>query len=47
MRQLPPALGLLPLTAFLVGGNVFRVPPRKIYEDQGTKALLKWLADRV
>ncbi|ETW83479.1 hypothetical protein HETIRDRAFT_383547 [Heterobasidion irregulare TC 32-1] len=40
-------LGLLPLEVFLVEGNAFRVPPRRIWEREGTKGLLAWLRARV
>lgn len=45
--RLPPLLGLLPLDVLLVEGNTFRVPARRIWEKEGSKGLLKWLADRV
>ncbi|CCM00125.1 uncharacterized protein FIBRA_02152 [Fibroporia radiculosa] len=39
--KLPPKLGLLPLDVFLVDGNVFRVPQRRVWEREGTKGLLR------
>ncbi|KZT23098.1 L domain-like protein [Neolentinus lepideus HHB14362 ss-1] len=45
--KLPPELGLLPLDVFLVDGNVFRVPQRRIWEREGTKGLLSWLRGRI
>ncbi|KAF9046845.1 L domain-like protein [Hymenopellis radicata] len=45
--KLPPELGLLPLDVFLVDGNVFRVPARRIWEREGTKGLLSWLRGRI
>ncbi|KAI9439545.1 hypothetical protein H4582DRAFT_1535534 [Lactarius indigo] len=40
-------LGLLPLDIFLVDGNLFRVPPRRVWEREGTKGLLTWLRGRL
>lgn len=40
-------LGLLPLDLFLVDGNLFRVPPRRVWEREGTKGLLTWLQGRL
>ncbi|KAH9174160.1 L domain-like protein [Lactarius sanguifluus] len=40
-------LGLLPLDIFLVDGNLFRVPPRRVWEREGTKGLLTWLQGRL
>jgi len=40
-------LGLLPLEIFLVDGNLFRVPPRRVWEREGTKGLLTWLRGRL
>ncbi|PCH39370.1 L domain-like protein [Wolfiporia cocos MD-104 SS10] len=45
--KLPPELGLLPLDVFLVDGNLFRVPQRRIWEREGTKGLLTWLRMRI
>ncbi|KAJ3762773.1 hypothetical protein EV360DRAFT_35025 [Lentinula raphanica] len=45
--RLPAELGLLPLDVFLVDGNAFRVPPRRIWEREGTKGLLSWLRGRL
>ncbi|KIM80462.1 hypothetical protein PILCRDRAFT_822568 [Piloderma croceum F 1598] len=45
--RLPPELGLLPLDIFLVDGNVFRVPQRRVWEREGTKGLLSWLRGRI
>ncbi|KAI0706998.1 hypothetical protein C8Q76DRAFT_816931 [Earliella scabrosa] len=45
--KLPPELGLLPLDVFLVDGNTFRVPPRRVWEREGTKGLLSWLRGRI
>ncbi|KIK66712.1 hypothetical protein GYMLUDRAFT_192683 [Collybiopsis luxurians FD-317 M1] len=45
--SLPPSLGTLPLEVLLVDGNVFRVPPRRIWEREGTKGLLAWLRGRM
>ncbi|OCH86470.1 hypothetical protein OBBRIDRAFT_761256 [Obba rivulosa] len=47
ISKLPAELGLLPLDIFLVDGNVFRVPPRRVWEREGTKGLLSWLRGRV
>ncbi|KAI9452457.1 L domain-like protein [Russula earlei] len=44
---LPGELGLLPLESFLVDGNLFRVPPRRVWEREGTKGLLIWLLGRL
>ncbi|KAH9957152.1 hypothetical protein BC827DRAFT_1138435 [Russula dissimulans] len=44
---LPGELGLLPLELFLVDGNLFRVPPRRVWEREGTKGLLIWLLGRL
>lgn len=44
---LPGELGLLPLDSFLVDGNLFRVPPRRVWEREGTKGLLTWLRGRL
>jgi len=43
INRLEPVLGWLPLESFQVGGNTFRVPQRRVYEQGGTRALLKWL----
>ncbi|KAJ3557668.1 hypothetical protein NM688_g1345 [Phlebia brevispora] len=32
--KLPPEIGLLPLDVFLVDGNVFRIPPRRVWERE-------------
>ncbi|KAI0955642.1 hypothetical protein AcV7_006254 [Taiwanofungus camphoratus] len=45
--KLPAELGLLPLDVFLVDGNVFRVPARRVWEREGTKGLLSWLRGRI
>ncbi|KDR71032.1 hypothetical protein GALMADRAFT_229699 [Galerina marginata CBS 339.88] len=45
--RLPPELGLLPLDVFLVDGNTFRVPQRRVWEREGTKGLLSWLRGRI
>ncbi|KAG7451429.1 L domain-like protein [Guyanagaster necrorhizus] len=45
--KLPPELGLLPLDVFLVDGNLFRVPTRRVWEREGTKGLLSWLRGRI
>ncbi|KIM33114.1 hypothetical protein M408DRAFT_325938 [Serendipita vermifera MAFF 305830] len=45
--RLPPLLGALPLEVLLVDGNTFRVPARRVWEKEGSKGLLKWLADRI
>ncbi|KAI6155297.1 hypothetical protein BKA82DRAFT_4076913 [Pisolithus tinctorius] len=47
ISKLPPELGLLPLDVFLVDGNVFRIPQRKVWEREGTKGLLSWLRGRL
>ncbi|SJL09946.1 uncharacterized protein ARMOST_13328 [Armillaria ostoyae] len=45
--KLPSELGLLPLDVFLVDGNLFRVPARRVWEREGTKGLLSWLRGRI
>ncbi|OBZ66220.1 E3 ubiquitin-protein ligase LRSAM1 [Grifola frondosa] len=45
--KLPPELGLLPLDVFLVDGNIFRIPARRVWEREGTKGLLSWLRGRI
>ncbi|THU97661.1 L domain-like protein [Dendrothele bispora CBS 962.96] len=45
--KLPAEMGLLPLEVFLVDGNLFRAPPRRIWEREGTKGLLGWLRGRI
>jgi len=45
--KLPAELGLLPLDVLLVDGNTFRIPPRRIWEREGTKGLLSWLRGRI
>ncbi|KAF9040779.1 hypothetical protein BJ165DRAFT_1492104 [Panaeolus papilionaceus] len=45
--KLPAELGLLPLDVFLVDGNTFRVPQRRVWEREGTKGLLSWLRGRI
>ncbi|KAK7048204.1 hypothetical protein R3P38DRAFT_2867969 [Favolaschia claudopus] len=45
--KLHSELGLLPLDIFLVDGNVFRVPARRVWEREGTKGLLSWLRGRM
>ncbi|KAF9546309.1 L domain-like protein [Agrocybe pediades] len=47
ITKLPPELGLLPLDVFLVDGNSFRVPQRRVWEREGTKGLLSWLRGRM
>ncbi|KAK2459897.1 hypothetical protein APHAL10511_008097 [Amanita phalloides] len=47
IEKLPPVLGLLPLDVFLVEGNLFRVPQRRVWEREGTKGLLSWLRSRI
>jgi len=47
IARLPGELGLLPLDFFLVDGNLFRVPPRRVWEREGTKGLLTWLRGRL
>ncbi|KAL5526379.1 hypothetical protein ACEPAF_8102 [Sanghuangporus sanghuang] len=47
ISKLPPLLGLIPMDVCLVDGNVFRVPPRKVWEREGTKGLLSWLRGRI
>lgn len=47
IAKLPAELGLLPLDVFLVDGNVFRIPQRKVWEREGTKGLLSWLRGRL
>ena len=45
--RLPAELGMLSLDVFLVDGNTFRVPQRRIWEREGTKGLLSWLRGRM
>ncbi|KAH6890109.1 leucine-rich repeat-containing protein 40 [Coprinopsis sp. MPI-PUGE-AT-0042] len=45
--RLPAEMGLMPLDVFLVEGNTFRVPQRRIWEREGTKGLLSWLRGRI
>nr|GAT60805.1 predicted protein [Mycena chlorophos] len=45
--KLPPEMGMLPLDVFLVDGNTFRVPARRVWEREGTKGLLNWLRGRM
>ncbi|KAI0819277.1 hypothetical protein BC628DRAFT_1342318 [Trametes gibbosa] len=45
--KLPPELGMLPLDVFLVDGNTFRIPARRVWEREGTKGLLSWLRGRL
>ncbi|RDB25694.1 Leucine-rich repeat-containing protein 40 [Hypsizygus marmoreus] len=45
--KLPPEVGLLPMDVFLVDGNTFRIPPRRVWEREGTKGLLSWLRGRM
>ncbi|KAM5539221.1 hypothetical protein V8D89_007094 [Ganoderma adspersum] len=45
--RLPAEVGLLPLEVLLVDGNTFRVPPRRVWEREGTKGLLSWLRGRI
>ncbi|KAF8839643.1 hypothetical protein BDN67DRAFT_969756 [Paxillus ammoniavirescens] len=47
ISKLPAELGLLPLDVFLVDGNVFRIPQRRVWEREGTKGLLSWLRGRL
>ncbi|TFK69704.1 L domain-like protein [Pluteus cervinus] len=47
IAKLPSELGLLPLDVFLVDGNTFRVPQRRVWEREGTKGLLSWLRGRI
>ncbi|OJA08474.1 hypothetical protein AZE42_02852, partial [Rhizopogon vesiculosus] len=47
ISKLPAELGLLPLEVFLVDGNVFRIPQRRVWEREGTKGLLNWLRGRL
>ncbi|KAH8092621.1 L domain-like protein [Cristinia sonorae] len=47
IAKLSPELGLMPLDVLLVDGNVFRVPPRRVWEREGTKGLLSWLRGRI
>ncbi|KAF8626939.1 hypothetical protein AX17_006439 [Amanita inopinata Kibby_2008] len=47
VEKLLPELGLLPLDVFLVDGNAFRVPQRRVWEREGTKGLLSWLRGRI
>ncbi|KAI0790037.1 hypothetical protein C8Q75DRAFT_137453 [Abortiporus biennis] len=47
ISKLPPEMGLFPLDVFLVDGNTFRVPPRRVWEREGTKGLLSWLRGRI
>ena len=43
IASLPPELGFVPLHALVTDGNLVRGVPR----DGGTKAVLKWLRDRM
>ncbi|KAF8072052.1 hypothetical protein FPV67DRAFT_916442 [Lyophyllum atratum] len=45
--KLPPEMGLLPMDVFLVDGNTFRIPQRRVWEREGTKGLLSWLRGRI
>ncbi|KAF9073389.1 hypothetical protein BDP27DRAFT_1391006 [Rhodocollybia butyracea] len=45
--KLPPEMGMFPMEVFLVDGNAFRIPPRRIWEREGTKGLLSWLRGRM
>ncbi|KAI0058741.1 L domain-like protein [Artomyces pyxidatus] len=47
IEALAGELGLLPLDVFLVDGNLFRVPARRVWEREGTKGLLTWLRSRL
>ncbi|KAH7920418.1 L domain-like protein [Leucogyrophana mollusca] len=47
ISKLPAELGLLPLDVFLVDGNTFRIPQRRVWEREGTKGLLSWLRGRL
>ncbi|KAG1722218.1 uncharacterized protein EDB91DRAFT_1175022 [Suillus paluster] len=47
VSKLPAELGLLPLEVFLVDGNLFRIPQRRVWEREGTRGLLSWLRGRL
>ncbi|KAG2131383.1 hypothetical protein DEU56DRAFT_814250 [Suillus clintonianus] len=47
ISKLPAELGLLPLDIFLVDGNLFRIPQRRVWEREGTRGLLSWLRGRL
>lgn len=47
ISKLPAELGLLPLDVFLVDGNLFRIPQRRVWEREGTRGLLSWLRGRL
>ncbi|KAG1743461.1 hypothetical protein EDB19DRAFT_1698660 [Suillus lakei] len=47
VSKLPAELGLLPLDIFLVDGNLFRIPQRRVWEREGTRGLLSWLRGRL
>jgi Leucine-rich repeat (LRR) protein len=47
LAKLPAELGMLPLDVFLVEGNTFRIPQRRVWEREGTKGLLAWLRGRM
>ncbi|KAF7312316.1 hypothetical protein MIND_00244600 [Mycena indigotica] len=47
IAKLPAEMGMLPLDVFLVDGNTFRVPARRVWEREGTKGLLSWLRGRM
>ncbi|KAI5120112.1 hypothetical protein M0805_002196 [Coniferiporia weirii] len=47
ISKLPVLMGLMPMDVFLVEGNTFRVPLRKVWEREGTKGLLSWLRGRI
>ncbi|KAG1814486.1 hypothetical protein EV424DRAFT_1630380 [Suillus variegatus] len=47
ISKLPAELGLLPLDVFLVDGNLFRIPQRRVWEREGTRGLLSWLRGRM
>ncbi|KAA1479008.1 hypothetical protein DENSPDRAFT_88814 [Dentipellis sp. KUC8613] len=47
VEALAGELGLLPLEVFLVEGNLFRIPARRVWEREGTKGLLAWLRGRL
>jgi hypothetical protein len=47
LARLPGELGMLPLDVFLVDGNTFRIPQRRVWEREGTRGLLAWLRGRM
>lgn len=46
VEKLPRVLGFIPVNIFLVDGNAFLAPPRRVWEKEGSKGLLQWLMDR-